>query len=133
MERIDEDEEGKVSLDTTIRGTCAKDKLMDLFENFIVFEDGDGDLIKIIAKNHQYLGVNKVINNAKSLEDLKKLGVFWHTQGSSKKVTRWFLSEKIHRKFEGSFTILIVLDQQSWKLQVYNTFLQWVRQKKRTY
>ena len=55
--RIDEDEEGKVSLDTTIRGTCAKDKLMDLFENFTVFEDGGGDLIKILAKNHQFLGI----------------------------------------------------------------------------
>ncbi len=121
--RIDEDEEGKVSLDTTIRGTCAKDKLMDLFENFIVFEDGGGDLIKILAKNHQYLGVNKVINNAKSLEDLKgKLGVFWHTQGSGKSFSMVFLSEKIHRKFEGSFTILIVLDRTELETQIYNTF-----------
>ena len=121
--RIDEDEEGKVSLDTTIRGTCAKDKLMDLFENFIVFEDGGGDLIKILAKNHQYLGVNKVFNNAKSLEDLKgKLGVFWHTQGSGKSFSMVFLSEKIHRKFEGSFTILIVLDRTELETQIYNTF-----------
>ncbi len=121
--RIDEDEVGKVSLDTTIRGTCAKDKLMDLFENFIVFEDGGNDLIKIIAKNHQYLGVNKVINNAKSLEDLKgKLGVFWHTQGSGKSYSMVFLSEKIHRKFEGSFTILIVLDRTELETQIYNTF-----------
>ena len=121
--RIDEDEEGKVSLDTTIRGTCNKDKLMDLFENFIVFEDGGGDLIKILAKNHQYLGVNKVINNAKSLEDLKgKLGVFWHTQGSGKSFSMVFLSEKIHRKFEGSFTILIVLDRTELETQIYNTF-----------
>ena len=121
--RIDEDEEGKISLDTTIRGTCAKDKLMDLFENFIAFEDGGGDLIKILAKNHQYLGVNKVINNAKSLEDLKgKLGVFWHTQGSGKSYSMVFLSEKIHRKFEGSFTILIVLDRIELETQIYNTF-----------
>jgi len=121
--RISEDEEGKVSLDTTIRGTCAKDKLMDLFENFIAFEDGGGDLIKILAKNHQYLGVNKVINNANSLEDLKgKLGVFWHTQGSGKSYSMVFLSEKIHRKFEGSFTILIVLDRTELETQIYNTF-----------
>jgi type I restriction enzyme R subunit len=121
--RINENEEGKVSLDTTIRGTCAKDKLMDLFENFIVFEDAGGDLIKILAKNHQFLGVNKVINNAKSLEDLKgKLGVFWHTQGSGKSFSMVFLSEKIHRKFEGSFTILIVLDRTELETQIYNTF-----------
>ena len=121
--RINEDEVGKISLDTTIRGTCSKDKLIDLFENFIAFEDTGGDIIKILAKNHQYLGVNKVINNAKSLEDLKgKLGVFWHTQGSGKSYSMLFLSEKIHRKFEGSFTILIVLDRSELETQIYNTF-----------
>ena len=121
--RINEDEVGKITLDTTIRGTCSKDKLIDLFENFIAFEDAGGDIIKILAKNHQYLGVNKVINNAKSLEDLKgKLGVFWHTQGSGKSYSMLFLSEKIHRKFEGSFTILIVLDRSELETQIYNTF-----------
>ena len=121
--RINEDEVGKITLDTTIRGTCSKDKLIDLFENFIAFEDVGGDIIKILAKNHQYLGVNKVINNAKSLEDLKgKLGVFWHTQGSGKSYSMLFLSEKIHRKFEGSFTILIVLDRLELQTQIYNTF-----------
>ena len=94
-----------------------------MFENFIAFEDVGGDIIKILAKNHQYLGVNKVINNAKSLEDLKgKLGVFWHTQGSGKSYSMLFLSEKIHRKFEGSFTILIVLDRSELETQIYNTF-----------
>ena len=53
--RINEDEVGKITLDTTIRGTCSKDKLLDLFENFIAFEDAGGDIIKILAKNHQYL------------------------------------------------------------------------------
>ena len=121
--RINEDEVGKITLDTTIRGTCSKDKLIDLFENFIAFEDVGGDIIKILAKNHQYLGVNKVIDNAKSLEDLKgKLGVFWHTQGSGKSYSMLFLSEKIHRKFEGSFTILIVLDRSELETQIYNTF-----------
>ncbi len=121
--RINEDEVGKITLDTTIRGTCSKNKLIDLFENFIAFEDAGGDIIKILAKNHQYLGVNKVINNAKSLEDLKgKLGVFWHTQGSGKSYSMLFLSEKIHRKFEGSFTILIVLDRSELETQIYNTF-----------
>ena len=79
--RINEDEVGKITLDTTIKGTCSKDKLLDLFENFIAFEDTGGDIIKILAKNHQYLGVNKVIDNAKSLDDLKgKLGVLAYSR-----------------------------------------------------
>jgi len=121
--KINEDEEGKISLETTIKGTCSKQNLIDLFENFIVYDDTEGDIIKILAKNHQYLGVNKVIENVNSLEDLKgKLGVFWHTQGSGKSYSMVFLSEKIHRKFEGSFTILIVLDRNELETQIYNTF-----------
>ena len=41
----------------------SKEKLLDIFENFIAYEDSGSELIKIVAKNHQYLGVNKVIKN----------------------------------------------------------------------
>jgi type I restriction enzyme R subunit len=57
-----EGKEGVVSLDTIIRGTCEKSRFMDIFENFILFQDTGGAVIKIIAKNHQYLGVNSAIN-----------------------------------------------------------------------
>src|SRR3990172_1495667 len=55
-----EGEEGIVSLDTIIRGTCEKYKFLDILENFVLFQDkGKGSsYIKLIAKNHQYLGVN---------------------------------------------------------------------------
>ncbi|MDA9029184.1 type I restriction endonuclease subunit R [Candidatus Pseudothioglobus singularis] len=121
--RIDENEKGVVSLDTTIRGTCSKDNLIDLFENFLLFDDSGGDVVKIMAKNHQFIGTNKAINSANSLEDLKgKLGVFWHTQGSGKSYSMVFLSQKIHRKFEGSFTILVVVDRSELESQIYDTF-----------
>ena len=57
-----EEEVGIVSLDTIIRGTCEKSRFMDIVENFILFQDTGGAVIKIIAKNHQYLGVNSAIN-----------------------------------------------------------------------
>ena len=105
-----------------IRGTCSKDNLLDLFENFIAYEESGGKLSKILSKNHQYLGVNNIINNVKSIEDLQgKLGVFWHTQGSGK-VTQCILSEKIHRKFYGSYTIVIVLDREELETQIYKSF-----------
>ena len=124
--RIDEGTEGVVSLDTTIRGTCSKDNLIDLFENFLLFDDSGGDVAKIMAKNHQYIGVNKALakmSNADSLDDLKnKLGVFWHTQGSGKSYSMVFLSQKIHRKLSGSFTILIVVDRSELESQIYDTY-----------
>ena len=94
-----EGEEGIVSLDTIIKGTCAKDKLLDLVESFILFQDIGGKQIKILAKNHQYLGVNNAIEQFKNINENKgRLGVFWHTQGSGKSFSMIFFSQKILRK-----------------------------------
>jgi type I restriction enzyme R subunit len=96
---------------------------MDLFENFLLF-DGEGDsVIKLMAKNHQFLGVNKVVDKAKNLADLQhKLGVFWHTQGSGKSYSMVFLCQKILRKLGGGFTFLIVVDRSELESQIYDTF-----------
>jgi type I restriction enzyme R subunit len=76
-----------------------------------------------MAKNHQYIGVNKVIDKAKNIEDLKgKLGVFWHTQGSGKSYSIVFICQKINRKFGGSYTFLIVADRSELETQLYDTF-----------
>ncbi|WP_310991474.1 type I restriction endonuclease subunit R [Aequorivita marina] len=121
--RIEEEEEGEVSLDTMLRGTCAKHRLMDIFENFLLFDDSSGDVVKLMAKNHQYIGVNKVIENVHNIEDLEgKLGVFWHTQGSGKSYSMVFLCEKIHRKLGGSYTFLMVVDRTELENQLYDTF-----------
>lgn len=121
--RIEEKEEGLVSLDTMLKGTCAPHRLMDIFENFLLYDESKGDLVKLMAKNHQYIGVNEVIDNVKNIEDLKgKLGVYWHTQGSGKSYSMVFLCEKIHRKLGGSYTFLIAVDRQELENQLYDTF-----------
>ena len=124
--RISETVEGVVSLETTIRGTCSKSNLLDLFENFLLFDDAGGEVAKILAKNHQYLGVNKALaqmSDADSIQALRnKLGVFWHTQGSGKSYSMVFLSQKIHRKLKGSFTILVVVDRGELENQIYDTY-----------
>ena len=121
--RIEENDKGEVSLDTILRGTCEKHRLLDLFENFLLF-DGEGtDLVKIMAKNHQFIGVNKVVEQTRNIEDLKgKLGVFWHTQGSGKSYSMVFICQKILRKFGKSYTFLIVLDRTELENQLYDTF-----------
>jgi len=121
--RINEDDEGLVSLDTLLRGTCDKTRLLDMLENFLLF-DGEGDeVVKLMAKNHQYIGVNKVVERAKNLKDLKqKLGVFWHTQGSGKSYSMVFMCQKILRKYGGGITFLIVVDRTELENQLYDTF-----------
>ena len=57
----DEAEAGKVSLERALRGLLEPARLLDYVENFTVFEEGKGGLIKKTAKNHQFLGVNNAI------------------------------------------------------------------------
>jgi len=122
-----EGEEGVVSLDTIIKGTCQKERFLDILENFILFQKTggrEGSLIKIIAKNHQYLGVNNAIESFKKIEDKNgRLGVFWHTQGSGKSFSMIFFSQKILRKFYGNYTFLIVTDRIELDEQIYKNFL----------
>jgi type I restriction enzyme R subunit len=121
--RINEGEEGIVSLDTMLKGVCDRAKLMDIFENFILFDSSGGSIAKIVAKNHQFIGVNKVLENVKDISDLKgKLGVFWHTQGSGKSYSMVFICQKILRKLGGAYTFLIVLDRSELERQIYDTF-----------
>lgn len=121
--RITEEAEGVVSLDTMLRGVCSKQHLMDIFENFLLFDESSGNVVKLMAKNHQFIGVNRVLDNVENIEDLEgKLGVYWHTQGSGKTYSMVFLCEKIHRKFGGSYTFLIVVDRTELENQAYDTF-----------
>lgn len=58
----DEGEAGKISLETMIRGVCDKTRLLDLVENFILFSETSAGTQKLVAKNHQYHGVNNVVS-----------------------------------------------------------------------
>ena len=118
-----EGEEGIVSLDTIIKGTCEKNRFIDLLENFILYQDADGTVSKIIAKNHQFLGVNNAIESFSRIkENQGRLGVFWHTQGSGKSFSMIFFSQKVLRKFEGNYTFLIVTDRKELDEQIYKNF-----------
>ncbi len=138
--RIREDEEGVISLDTILCGVCEKSRFLDLFENFILYDtqvgkDGDTSsrVVKLIARNHQFIGVNKAIDHFRELNEKyargeitaverQKLGVFWHTQGSGKSYSMVFLCQKIHRKMQGPYTFLLVTDRKELDTQIYGTF-----------
>lgn len=119
-----EGEVGIVSLETMIRGTCEPSRLLDLIENFVLFQEATGGLNKIFAKNHQYLGVNKALQAVQDVNENKgRLGVFWHTQGSGKSFSMIFFAQKVLRKMPGNFTFLIVTDRDELDDQIYKNFV----------
>lgn len=118
-----EHEEPKVSLERALRGVATPGRLLDIVENFTVFEAERGGLVKKIAKNHQYLGVNNAIDAVLGLEENKgRLGVFWHTQGSGKSLSMGFFASKVLRKMPGNWTFVIVTDRTELDDQIYKTF-----------
>ncbi|MEB0003945.1 type I restriction endonuclease subunit R [Cryobacterium sp. RTC2.1] len=115
-----------VSLERMLRGVATPERLLDLSENFIVFQEKEHGLIKLAAKNHQYLGVNATIERLDGMTatDAGRLGVFWHTQGSGKTVSMMFLSQKILRKKPGNWSFVIVTDRDDLDKQAYREFQQ---------
>ena len=121
--RLAEEEPGVVDMETLLKGVCSKENFLDLVENFILFDDSSGESRKILARNHQFLGVNRAVD---AVRDRKrkdgKLGVFWHTQGSGKSYSMVLFTRKVHRKLGGNFTFLILTDREDLDTQIYKTF-----------
>lgn len=122
-EKLDREQiaEHGISIINLIDGLFRKERLLDYIENFIFF---DNKRIKIIAKNHQYLGVNNLMQSVGRRSELNgKLGVFWHTQGSGKSYSMVMFVRKVKRKLHGNFTFLIITDRDDLDTQIHKTFV----------
>jgi type I restriction enzyme R subunit len=115
---------GVVALETAIHGTCAQDRLLDLIENFVAFIERPGGLIKVVARNHQMLGVNAAIENLYRVRAAgdRRLGVFWHTQGSGKSLSMLWFTQKVLRRIPGAWTFVMVTDRTELDVQLHGEF-----------
>jgi type I restriction enzyme R subunit len=110
-----------ISLEGVIEGLLPRQRLLDYMENFILYYKESS---KIIAQNHQFIGVNRAYEAFLKREELAgKLGVFWHTQGSGKSFSMIFYARKIFRKQTGNFTFVVVTDRDDLNGQIYRNFL----------
>jgi type I restriction enzyme R subunit len=115
---------GAIALETALRGTCDPAILLDIFENFVSYMERPGGLIKILARSHQFLGVNAAIENlhrARAEQD-KRLGVFWHTQGSGKSLSMLWFTQKVLRQVPGKWTFVMVTDRTELDTQLHGEF-----------
>ena len=119
LEQI-EAEGGKLSLEIACESLCSPKVLLDYTENFVLYHRKK---TKIIAKNHQYLGVNATVESLKSRDSSGKIGIFWHTQGSGKSYSMIFFTKKVNRKIVGNWSFLIVTDRNDLDDQIFKNFL----------
>jgi len=122
-EKIDREklkDEG-TSIERAVSGLCAPDRLLDYVENFILYYR---ETNKIIAQNHQFIGVNKVIQSFEERDEKDgKLGVFWHTQGAGKSFSMIFYVRKVFRKYTGDYSFVVITDRDDLDGQIYRNFL----------
>ena len=122
-EKIDRDKirEQGTSLERAVAGVCTQARLLDYVENFVLYH---GEHQKIIAQNHQFIGVNTAYAGFQQRKQKQgKLGVFWHTQGSGKSFSMIFYARKIFRKQPGNFTFVVITDREDLDGQIYKNFL----------
>lgn len=121
----------KTELEILIKGMFSKERLLDIIKNFVVFEaDKDEDASSFTKKMclyHQYFGVNKAVTEtlrATPAKGNKKIGVYWHTQGSGKSLSMVFYVNKAKELKElRSPTFLFLTDRNDLDGQLYKTFL----------
>ena len=115
---------GVIPLETALRGTCTPHVLLDMVENFVAYLERPGGLIKTLARSHQYHGVNAALERLQEVRATgdKRLGVFWHTQGSGKSLSMLWFTQKVLRQVPGSWTFVMVTDRKELDDQLHGEF-----------
>jgi type I restriction enzyme R subunit len=109
--------------DVLLWGMVSKENLLDLIQNFIVFEVDGARTFKKLARYPQFIAVNRAIERIRARQHAKRGGVVWHTQGSGKSLTMVFLAVKLRRLAAAANpTLLVVTDRKDLDNQITATF-----------
>ena len=122
-------EDGKkivMELEPLITEVFEKRRLLDIIRYFVLFESTTPPN-KMLAAYHQYYGVNKAIERtiaATAYEGDRRIGVFWHTQGSGKSLSMAFYAAKIAQQPElANPTLVILTDRNDLDDQLFGQFM----------
>ncbi|PES64114.1 DEAD/DEAH box helicase [Bacillus cereus] len=111
-------------LEVMLKGMLEPSRLLDIVQNFILFQTDGVDTFKILAAYHQYHAVNKAVEKAKiatAQDGDHKIGVVWHTQGSGKSLSMVFYAGKLIKAMNNP-TLVVLTDRNDLDDQLYKTF-----------
>ena len=109
----DEADNRRFKLDKYLQKMCAKDRLLEVMHDFILYDAGR----KKLPRTHQYFGIKQAQKHVKGY----KSGIIWHTQGSGKSIVmvllaKWILENKPQAR------IVIVTDRDELDKQIQGVF-----------
>jgi type I restriction enzyme R subunit len=108
-------EDSKVEnlLDRALLQLCEKNRFLEIFHDFIVFDAGT----KKLCRHNQYFGVRAAQTHVRSREG----GIIWHTQGSGKSLTMVWLAKWIWENVKNA-RVLIITDRTELDEQIEGVF-----------
>ena len=109
----DEEDNSRFKLDKYLLKMCAKDRLIELMHDFVLFDGG----MKKLPRVHQYFGIKAAQEHVSE----RKGGIIWHTQGSGKSIVmvllaKWILENKPNAR------VVIVTDRDELDKQIEGVF-----------
>lgn len=115
-----------VEIEPLISEVFEKRRLLDIIRHFILFE-ATTPANKMLAAYHQYYGVNKAIERsvaATAAQGNRRIGVFWHTQGSGKSLSMIFYASKIAQHAQlANPTLVVLTDRNDLDNQLFEQFM----------
>lgn len=109
----DEQDNTRFKLDKYLLKMCAKERLIELMHDFVLFDGG----VKKLPRVHQYFGIKAAQQHVKDREG----GIIWHTQGSGKSIVmvllaKWILENNPHAR------VAIITDRDELDKQIEGVF-----------
>jgi type I restriction enzyme R subunit len=117
---------GSNLLEVLARGVFSPERLLELVQHFIAFEDDGANVMKKVAGYHQFHATRKAVATtvrAARPDGDKRAGVVWHTQGSGKSLTMTFYAGKlVVEPALGNPTIVVLTDRNDLDEQLFGVF-----------
>src|SRR6266566_9862254 len=109
----DEQDNTRFKLDKYLLKMCAKERLLELMHDFVLFDAG----IKKLPRAHQYFGIKAAQQHVRE----KRGGIIWHTQGSGKSIVMLFLAKWILENNPNA-RVAIITDRDELDKQIEGVF-----------
>lgn len=92
--------------------------VVEVIHDYILFTRSDDELKKVILRPHQMRAVEQIVKRA--MDESKKRGLVWHTQGSGKTFTMIVTAEHIlsQPEFENP-TVIMLVDRNELESQLF--------------
>ena len=103
----------RFKLDKYLLKMCAKDRLIELMHDFVLFDGG----VKKLPRVHQYFGIKAA---QQSVRD-RTCGIIWHTQGSGKSIVMVLLAKWILENNPNA-RVAVITDRDELDKQIERVF-----------